>query len=338
MSAPTRTTTWGVATKWRKLSVASAAISASGSRAINSGASLAATATATSTASVSSLASIADSARSSLSIPPAISASAAAARSAASVLACCWPAAKPLRCACASASARRRSCSTKVMVGSRAAKFSSNRYLAVAFIRVLIDQLFVAAALGDQDFALGGELLGDIDQQRLRLVDVAQPHRAHRLHVIDQHLGGPRRHVGEEELAHRFGSALEGDAELVLVDVAHQRLRRGGVELDQVVEGEHQRLDALGGIVVLEVERGEEAGLGLAVEIVEDLRHDLVRVAAPRLRQIGHEFCAQRLFDALDHFLLHRLHSQHAVDDVERELFRQDREHARGMFGPQLGE
>src|SRR6476469_7995814 len=178
MSAPTRTTTWGVATRWRKLSVASAAISASGSRAINSGASLAATATATSTASVSSRASIADSARSSLSIPPAISASAAAGR---------------------------RSCSTKVIVGSPAAKFSSNRYLAVAFIRVLIDQLFVAAALGDQDFALGGELLGDIDQQRLRLVDIAQPHRAHRLHVVDQHLGGARRHVGEEELAHRLG-------------------------------------------------------------------------------------------------------------------------------------
>jgi hypothetical protein len=49
-----------------------------------------------------------------------------------------------------------------------------------------------AAALGDQDFALGGEILGDIDQERLRLVDVAQSHRAHRLHVVDQHLGAAR--------------------------------------------------------------------------------------------------------------------------------------------------
>src|SRR5207302_3753979 len=36
------------------------------------------------------------------------------------------------------------------------------------------------------------------------------------------------------------------NAELVLVDVAHQRLSRTGIELDEVVEGEHQRLDAFG--------------------------------------------------------------------------------------------
>ena len=50
----TRTTTCGAAASWRKHSVASAAISANGSRAISSGASLRATATATSTASASS--------------------------------------------------------------------------------------------------------------------------------------------------------------------------------------------------------------------------------------------------------------------------------------------
>ena len=50
----TRTTTCGVVTSCLKQSVASAAISANGSRAISSGASLRATATATSTASVSS--------------------------------------------------------------------------------------------------------------------------------------------------------------------------------------------------------------------------------------------------------------------------------------------
>ena len=56
------------------------------------------------------------------------------------------------------------------------------------------------------------------------------------------------------------------------------------------------------------------------------------------LRDVGHEFGAQRLLDALEHLLLHRLHLEHAVDDVERELFRQDGEHARGMLGAQLGE
>ena len=121
-----------------------------------------------------------------------------------------------------------------------------------------------------------------------------------------------------------LGGALERDAELVLVDVAHQRLRRAGVEPHQVVEGEHQRLDALGGLAVGLFERGHEAGFGLAVEIVEDFRHHLVGVAAAGLRQVRHEFGAQRLLDALDHLLLHRLHLQHAVDDVEREVLGQD--------------
>jgi hypothetical protein len=192
--------------------------------------------------------------------------------------------------------------------------------------------------LGDHDLALGGEVLGEIDQLRLRLVDVAQPHRAHLRHVVGQHLGGAGRHVAEEELAHRVAGALERDAELVLVDLAHQRLRRAGVEPGEVVEGEHQGLDALGAFAVVVLKRGHEAGFGLAVEIVEDFRHHLVGVAAPRLRQVRHEFGAQRVLDPLDHLLLHRFHPQHAVDHVEREVLGQDGEHARGMLGPQLGE
>ena len=120
--------------------------------------------------------------------------------------------------------------------------------------------------------------------------------------------------------------------------MAHQRLRRAGVELDQVVEGEHQRLDALGGLAVLLFQRGDEACLGLAVEVVEDLRHHLVRIAPARLRQVGHKLGAQRVFQPLDHLLLDRLHAQHARDDVEGELFGQDREHARGVLRLDLGD
>src|SRR5258708_485097 len=83
----------------------------------------------------------------------------------------------------------------------------------------------------------------------------------------------------------RAGRALEGDTELVLVDVTHQRLRRGGIQLDEIVEGEHQRLDALGGFAVVLFECGHEPGLGLTVEIVEDFRHDLVGIAAAGLRK-----------------------------------------------------
>jgi hypothetical protein len=68
------------------------------------------------------------------------------------------------------------------------------------------------------------------------------------------------------------------------------------------------------------------------------IRHYLVRVAAARLRNVGHEFGAQRLFDALDDFLLHRFHLQHAVDAVERHFFGQNSENARGVLRAQLGE
>src|ERR1700694_4589439 len=64
--------------------------------------------------------------------------------------------------------------------------------------------VFAAAALGDHDFALGGEILGEVHHQRLRLVDVAEPHRAHRLNVVEQHLAGALRHVGGEEVAYRL--------------------------------------------------------------------------------------------------------------------------------------
>src|SRR3977135_3040347 len=90
-----------------------------------------------------------------------------------------------------------------------APKSTSNRYFARAVIQPSIDQFFVATALRDHDLALGGEILGEIDQQALRLVDVAQPHRTERLHVVGEHLGGACRHVRQEEGAHRLVRALE---------------------------------------------------------------------------------------------------------------------------------
>ncbi len=56
------------------------------------------------------------------------------------------------------------------------------------------------------------------------------------------------------------------------------------------------------------------------------------------MRQIGHEFRAQRLLHALDDFLLDSFHLQHAIDAVERKVFRKNREHARGVFGAQFRE
>ncbi len=113
------------------------------------------------------------------------------------------------------------------------------------------------------------------------------------------------------------------------------RLRR---QPDQVVEGEHQRLDALGRFAVALLQRGDEAGLRLAVEVVEDVRHHLVRIAPRAAREVGHEFRAQRALDAVQHVLLHALHAQHAHHDFHGEGVGQQRQHARGMIGAHLGQ
>src|SRR3546814_14558885 len=71
------------------------------------------------------------------------------------------------------------------------------------------------------------------------------------------------------------------------------RLDAARIEVAKVLEGEHQRLDALCGIAVTLFESAEEAGLQRAVEVVEDVGHELVRVAAVGLRQVRHERVAQ---------------------------------------------
>ena len=59
----------------------------------------------------------------------------------------------------------------------------------------------IVLPVGQDDLARGGQLLGHVDQELLRLLDVAQPDRAHRLHVVAQDLGRALRHVLEEEIA-----------------------------------------------------------------------------------------------------------------------------------------
>src|SRR5258708_12184143 len=107
------------------------------------------------------------------------------------------------------------------MVGfSPEAKSSSNRYLAVAFIMLSIDQFVFAAALRDHDFALGRQVLGDVDQQCLRLVDIAKPYRAHRLQVFDEQLGGAAGHIGKKQLPPCSLPALHRTPPLPLLSIA----------------------------------------------------------------------------------------------------------------------
>src|SRR5688572_24037598 len=152
------------------------------------------------------------------------------------------------------------------------------RTTAISRSRALVDQLVFALLVGQHDLALAGELLGDGDHRQLGFLDVAQPDRTHRGHVFLEHRGCPLRHVGQEQVAQRFRRALEGQRQLVLLDIAQQRLHAARVQLAQVLEGEHEGADLLGGVAVALLQRGQEAGFRRAVEVVEDLGDHLVRV------------------------------------------------------------
>jgi hypothetical protein len=158
-----------------------------------------------------------------------------------------------------------------------------------------------------------------------------------RRHVLAQQLGGALGHRAEEQRLEALRRTLQCQRHLALVGAADDRGDRGRQQIAEILEGEHQRADALGAFRRLVVQRVEHRFLGRAVERVEQLGHRLVRIALLRTRQIGHELGLERLLDLVDHVLLHRLHAQHAHHHVDREVARQLGEHAGRMVGAQLG-
>ena len=84
----------------------------------------------------------------------------------------------------------------------------------------------------------------------------------------------------EKNISRRLSEApLSASAQRVPFDRPQQGLHPARIELEEVLEHEHQRPDAFGVLAVALFQRGDEAGLGLAVEGVEDLGHHLVAVA-----------------------------------------------------------
>jgi hypothetical protein len=86
---------------------------------------------------------------------------------------------------------------------------------------------------------------------------------------------------------------------------------------------EHLRPDLLRRFAAALFQAAEEAGFRLAIEVVEDLRDQLVGVAARRAREVGHELGAQDALHPVEDVFLDRFHPQHAHDDLHGEGVRQ---------------
>ena len=85
-------------------------------------------------------------------------------------------------------------------------------------------------------------------REDLRLLYVAEAHRAEGGHVVLEHLSGALRHVGDDPRFHLVGRALERDAEVLAVHLAQHALDRAVVEERDVLEDEHALADLVRGL------------------------------------------------------------------------------------------
>ena len=105
-------------------------------------------------------------------------------------------------------------------------------------------QLVVGAVLGQRDFALGGEVLGEVDEQRLRLVDVAAAATGPIAAMSSSSILPAREDMLPRKKPLTSSLALfQRDPSLSLSIWRIGVARRPRSSLIQVVEGEHQGLD-----------------------------------------------------------------------------------------------
>src|SRR5690606_38024092 len=90
-----------------------------------------------------------------------------------------------------------------------------------------------------------------LDDRGLRLLDVAQAHRAEELHLFLERRGRALGHHGPDSRLHLVARGLERERELARVDRLEHPLQRPVVEAHDVLEDEHEALDLLAELGIL---------------------------------------------------------------------------------------
>src|SRR5690606_10320505 len=155
-------------------------------------------------------------------------------------------------------------------------------------------------------------------------LDLGELHRALRLEVLAQRLGGARAHVAEDLLAQLGFRSLQCDDERIALDFPEQGLDAPVVHLQQVLEGEHLVHDLLGDVRVLVADPLEHLGVGAAAQEVQDLGG---RLGAAQLRALQPVGPAQQLAEDFVEFAqgcrLYALERRDAIHDVRPHAFGQ---------------
>src|SRR3954466_3433438 len=103
--------------------------------------------------------------------------------------------------------------------------------------RGLVDELI--GPPGKHDLAGLFERTDDLDDLVASLFHVGETHRSEQVDLLGQVAGGPLGEVAHDLLAHLGTGALQGDGEVLGVDLAQHELHGAVVEPDDVFEHEH---------------------------------------------------------------------------------------------------
>src|SRR3990172_3859109 len=123
----------------------------------------------------------------------------------------------------------------------------------------------------------------------LRPLDLGELHRALRLHVFSQHLGGPLGHVLQELVLYRLVRALEREAQYVRRDLLYDELQAPVVHAHEVGEYEHLLLYAHGEVRGGPLYDVYDVALRRRIDLVQYLGRELYALYGSPLVRFGRE-------------------------------------------------
>src|SRR5438105_8859234 len=94
----------------------------------------------------------------------------------------------------------------------------------------------------------------DLDDVVPRLFDILEADRAEQVDLLGQVAGSPLRQVAHDLALDLGGGALEGEGQVLGVDLAEHQLHGPVVELDDVLEDEHPAADLVGQLRVRDLQ------------------------------------------------------------------------------------
>src|SRR6201996_1741639 len=190
----------------------------------------------------------------------------------------------------------------------------------------------IGASRSQHDLAFVDQAADDLQHFLLLGLDFRHAHRAARIEVFAQRLGGTAGHVAEHLLAQLRRGALERDDQRLALHFLEQRLEALVVELVQVVEREHVVHDLLGQLVVRLADVVECRGLDRRAHQVDDFRSRL-DAAQRRLLQLlaAGEHLAHHFVEVLEGGRLDAVQRGDADQHLVALAFGERLQHARGL-------